>query len=1494
MTATTAPKPPAQPKQAIVNSALERITEATEFFEFEQAWIDGLRILSASGAGEARALLLAEAGGRLKMFDEIPDDLARRGWLRQVVEEIRLRGNGTLGGLAAVATNELREAFARAGPAIADLRATVNSGGSLQEFATRCPLAADQVRDLGRIAEGLSGSGLLALCSAEDYELARDLARAMKPHLHLVPTVPEALRVTRHDLRQWARTSDAAAVFPKLVRSLIAETEPSVERLHMPAGTGVASPGWDGVVRCARGNRFVPAGTSVWELTTQQDGTHSKAVEDYAKRVKDSTPDQGFETAYVAAACAPWTGAQEFASEYSGEGDFSRVSALNVDDLEEWLSCAIATTVWMREQIGEPTVGIRPLARWWENWLAGTTTRLDERFVLAGREETATDLRDRCKQGSGVVTIGGQIHRDEIIAFVAAALVAADAEGMGVGHVLFVDDHDTAQRLFAQEAMSMPPSQQSAGPVLTMVVPSADYAQHLPAGSPHRMIVPIPGSTQTEIVLDPVDSAVVCKHFEDTGEELHTAYRLGGLARMSLMALRRHLSVKSELHTPDWAKGTPHRTIRRSLLLGGWNEAREGDREIVARFAGQPYEDVAEELQRLDPGDSPMMSSGELCHAVSPSDTWMLLRNHLSPSDLEEFAEIALDVLTASDPLRELTGEEALGAQIDYTKAKFSSQLKHGIATTLALAGSKPPTPHGHGTPDSNFAESTTRRVLTSAMDDATPSTWIAVTDTLPLLAEAAPEALLESLWTCVAEQHAFTEAMFTDHADRSFGFSASSPHLRILNALEVIAWSPDHLLAATDVLARLASIDPGGRYSNRPDATLTSVMCPWMPFTSASIEVRLAAVRMLRRSHSGVAWKLLLSMLPRHHSVQIPGALPQFRDWRPPSRPVVPPEERVESTVAHQASHPPTTRPVVPPEERAHLVCDVTEMLLEDVNSDPDRWVQLIEHMDDLPEDARRSAISQLDKLADGGANEQFKSTLWPVLRDFLSRHREFSDALWVLPEADLQALEQVLTRLRPSAPEIAFGHLFSSGLPYIDGVNPADDYEEFQAELRSRQTEAVETILSDSGLESVLDFAAAVEVPHQVGAALAICDPTLDTDLLQAMEASPVAVTHAALGYFGQRFASLGWDGLTEFLSDNHVSAQVAADVLRSLPPVEMPWTRVDAFGADVAMEYWSRVGYHDLGVLDELSELLKVCRRLRTAERVGLVVGLLARCPSAHTSEPEFAEEAAAALEQWLDDPGDGAEHGDWTLQGLVRLFGVLDEHCDHLGVARVAFLEWRYLPLLGDVSRFSTPNLYREMASDSDLFVQLVELAFGPANAAYEEQPHPTDTQRQTALSVHRVLNRWPTSHFCPALNGNGDLDPTSLDEWVDSTRERLAAVDRADIGDQMIGAALASSPPDSDGEWPSEAVRSLLERLQSRDVEQGLCIAVHDRRGVTTRSPTDGGNQERKLADCYREQSRRYEQWPRTAALFSRLAKSYEHEGSVLDRQAEVTRRGLTR
>lgn len=1468
MTATAAPNPSVESTRERVSSALERMADATDYYEFEQAWVEGLRGLPVSNGDDPRAEILAEAGRRLSLFDELANDIARRSWLRHVVEEVRLRGDASLGGgLAGVAVDELREAFARARPDIADLRAAVAAGERLQDFAMRCPLAADRIRDLGRIAERLSGSGLLALAPAEDHMLARELAKTLTPLAPLVPSVPECLRVTRDDLLAWAQVSGSDHALPRLVRSLIAETEPTAEWVDMPAGTGVASPGWDGIVRCVRGNRYVPAGRSVWELSTEQSGSHKKAGRDYDKRVANTPPEQRADMAYVAVVCARWTKARDFEQDRTNRLDFRQVAALNVDSLEAWLECAPATTVWLREQMGVPVAGIGLLSAWWSKWLESTRTPLDEGFVLAGRNQAAESLRDRCRQGHGVVTIGGRIQRDEILAFVSAALIGGDTSEAPFGDVLYVDTHDATRRLFAVEALSGDEGHSPSTTALTVVVPSAKFAEHLPAGSPHRMIVPVPGTTQAEIVLDAVDSELVAQQLQDNRVELHAAHRLGGMARMSLLALRRHLSVDPALYTPKWAKGPINKTLRRSLLLGGWNESRKGDREVVEQFIGLPSDAVAEELRQFDAGDAPMTSTGELWHAVSPADTWMLLRDQLSLGDIKDFATIAHEVLTDADPLQDLSGEEALRAQIEGVHAKYSSQLKQGVATTLALAGSNPPVASGATTADTGMAEGITQRLLRSAMDDPTPRTWAAISETLPLLAEAAPEVVLEALRTCLAVPHAFARAMFTDGDSDSFGFAASSPHFRILNALEIIAWSPEHLTAAADVLGRLAEIDPGGHYTNRPAESLASIMCPWLPNTSAGADDRLTAIGMLRQFHSSVAWILMLSMLPNRRNFQDPGELPRFRDWRP-------------------------GLPEVTPQEYADTITAIAEMLIEDVGEDSERWAALMEHVADLPDEARRKAIAAISRLAAADPDETFKSRMWPLLRNLVDRHRRHSETHWALAETELELLEQAQDRLRPAEPSVSFDHLFSSGLLYIDDVEASDGYEEFQAALRPKREEAIGVVLADGGLDAVFDFAELVDEPRRVGSALAGCNSALDKDILRAMETASGTVTEVALGYFDHRFAELRWEGLEELLSENHVPPQVAADVLRSPPPVELPWTRVDAWGEEVASEYWHRVGYYDLGIPQELSQLLEVCRRLRKAGRLELAGTLLSLRSTAYESHSNFAEEAAGWLELWIMQPSTETEYDNMAYWRLVSLFKVLDKHRDHLGTSRVAILEWQYYPILHYDPDFNAANLYRELACDPELFAQLVEWAFKPASATPDEQPSVTKAQQQMALSAYRLLRSWPESQFVPAVNDSGALDAESLQIWIDSTRELLAASDRSTIGDQMIGAALAASPKDPDGEWPGIAVRNLLERLQCDSVDQGLVMAVANQRGGTTRSLTAGGEQERQLAESYREQSRRFQEWPRTAAMFSRLARGYEHEASHHDREAETVRRGL--
>ena len=305
---------------------------------------------------------------------------------------------------------------------------------------------------------------------------------------------------------------------------------------------------------------------------------------------------------------------------------------------------------------------------------------LDAGVVLAGRDRQAEILRDRCRQPrGGVITIGGSVHRDELLAFIAAALVPSGSSGSSPPDALYVDDRAAAQRLLAVGALSKSRRPSPHALAITVVVPSAEFAADLPAGSQHRMIVPAPGSSQVDVIVEAVDSEGVAQGMQAAGLDRRTAQELGGLARMSLLALRRHLVVDPALHRPVWATGSVGETLRRSLLLSGWNESREGDRQIVERFVGHPYEAVTEALSHLDSGDAPMISTGELWHCASPADTWMLLREQLSRSDITAFGEVAHEVLTEPDPLWDLTGNELLRAQVEGVRARYSSQLRQGV-----------------------------------------------------------------------------------------------------------------------------------------------------------------------------------------------------------------------------------------------------------------------------------------------------------------------------------------------------------------------------------------------------------------------------------------------------------------------------------------------------------------------------------------------------------------------------------------------------------------------------------------------------------------------------------------------------------------------------------------------------------------------------------------------------------------------------------------------
>jgi hypothetical protein len=132
----------------------------------------------------------------------------------------------------------------------------------------------------------------------------------------------------------------------------------------------------------------------------------------------------------------------------------------------------------------------------------------------------------------------------------------------------------------------------------------------------------------------------------------------------------------------------------------------------------------------------------------------------------------------------------------------------------------------------------------------------------------------------------------------------------------------------------------------------------------------------------------------------------------------------------------------------------------------------------------------------------------------------------------------------------------------------------------------------------------------------------------------------------------------------------------------------------------------------------------------------------------------------------------------------------------------------------------------------------------------EEP-PDNMERATAVAsqAYGLLRIW---NRVPGTGEKAMIDGAALESWVKEARILAERTGREEIADQKIGEILSASPAGDDGIWPAIPVREVIEIVRSSHLETGFVIGRPNRQGVTTRSPRDGGAQDRALVNQYRE------------------------------------------
>ena len=114
-----------------------------------------------------------------------------------------------------------------------------------------------------------------------------------------------------------------------------------------------------------------------------------------------------------------------------------------------------------------------------------------------------------------------------------------------------------------------------------------------------------------------------------------------------------------------------------------------------------------------------------------------------------------------------------------------------------------------------------------------------------------------------------------------------------------------------------------------------------------------------------------------------------------------------------------------------------------------------------------------------------------------------------------------------------------------------------------------------------------------------------------------------------------------------------------------------------------------------------------------------------------------------------------------------------------------------------------------------------------------------------------------------------MDAATLRDWLIEARRLLREADREDIGELQVGEVLAHAPIDPDGTFPTLPVREAIERAPNENLARGFAVGLFNKRGVTVRGMTEGGQQEYLLAQQYDDWAVRIEAThPRTAAALS--------------------------
>ena len=1228
------------------------------------------------------------------------------------------------------------------------------------------------------------------------------------------------------DLDRWADTLESRGAFPELMRRLLAQT-PGITNIDIRAHEGTAAPGWDGTAT-SDGSSFLPKGELRFEFGTDKQ-PKTKADDDYKKRA-EKVPGKSDEI-FVFATPRNWANAASWAKGRRQEGVFASVEAYDAHRLEGWLQSTPAVHYWLSEKLGKHVSGAQTLESWWAQLRRNCTIEVPPEFHIAGRDKEAKKLLDLLNDDE-IVPIIHAVWRNDALAF-CHAVVLGENRTMLEKTVLVYD-----MNAWDQVVCQLDP---------LLLIPMFDDPDIGVAHERGHKVIQIADDSSFQLE----KNASICLPKISREVAAGILYRakfpsldvesLVALARRSMSAFYRRISRDQKMRKPEWSiEAKTAKVVAPLILVGAWEHDHPEDCRAIEDLVGVSNEEVKallEELYEKHLSNAPFVRSRGRWSIVDPLGAADLMLHKISKLHIDAWETLVKRVVHSTT--------SGAGVQRLRTSAELDTRIMRPVSSTLrrhVMRGLPLVSTWAEGNGECAHLLVSTMKGLFNGLFGAVVKLddfkgLIDLSWTFTYFAEAVPELFLEKIEALVQQirsSQPVSEAIV--HNDETSVFVTN-----VNDALECLTWSRQYYARSIYLIAAVACYMCDDESRSMLSLNLSKTLGLRSPFGNGNLDDKSAIVHTLFSRYPRFGWESLTGLLHPKMFVIVPFR-PIYRDWW------------IEEQVSNECAS-----------VRLEKMIDVA---VSTAGSDVGRWDILLNAVAPQGCSELLNVVKKLRQIVQLRALSQSEAV---ELSNILQRYVGMSASCACTEDCARQLLdvelETLIASLESDHDLVKFSRLFVWDRTLLSKFSQPS----FEDRATCRESKRVEVLQSvcRKDLSDLRVLAEHVEDLNGIGRTMAHLHRDLDSLVLRWLDEGTVRLSEVAKAYVRSKAASSGAPWVRSVLESDLLEEAGRVCFVAGLPlGGEWP-VLLGEIDSSLLRPYWDSFDLIEIMDISSADVSISV-RQLISLRYFGKAIILLS-CEINRGGVPALSDVIDALL---LFAEFGVLQRGDPIFASANHLLEWIDcLDVDHPDILVVEFL---YFGSLHSDVPFA--KLYRYFSSDSQRFVSLVCGSYVPSGCPK------WCSEEEIREAQCAILSRW---NYLPGLSVDDGLNGSYLKQWFQDCLLLFEQANCLDVGNEGLGRVLASSPKGSDGMWPVEDVRYLIEKFGTAALKNGLVVGHISLYGSTAKGMYEGGDSERELMHEYRSYAQQmYVRWPKTATVLNSLADVYERIADTWDRDAE--------